>query len=155
MLPFRSVPFTSREDLHKDRIYSSDEKMPRQTRQSLPAMSSTPYARPDARHKPSSAWTAEDDNIIMEARASGMSWKDMAPRYFGVRKSDNACRKRHERLIKAQRSQEWDGRKLDQLAAEYVAIREQIWTPLATRMGESWDLVEAKVSLRQRPVLEI
>lgn len=81
-----------------------------------------------------------------------MSWRDMAPRYFGDRKSDNACRKRHERLMDKRKSQEWDSKKLDQLAAEYVAMREQIWMPLATRMGESWGLIEAKVSLRQ-PVL--
>ena len=74
-----------------------------------------------------------------------MSWKDMAPRYFADRKSDNACRKRHERLMEKRKSQDWDSRKLDRLATEYIALRKQIWTPLADRMGETWELVEAKV----------
>lgn len=75
-----------------------------------------------------------------------MSWKEMAPRYFGNKKSDNACRKRHERLMEHQRADEWDAVKLERVATEYVAMREQLWRPLAERLGEKWGVVEAKVS---------
>jgi hypothetical protein len=41
---------------------------------------------------------------------------------------------------------DWDNRKLEQLAKEYMAMRREIWRPLADRVGEKWNVVEQKAS---------
>jgi len=42
---------------------------------------------------------------------------------------------------------DWDSRKLDALATEYMECRKDMWTILAARLGERWGVVEAKVRL--------
>lgn len=75
-----------------------------------------------------------------------MNWQPIANRYF-PNKSANACRKRHERLKSAREAEEWDAEKLEFLAQQYLAVREQMWSTLAQKVGEPWKVVEAKVSL--------
>jgi hypothetical protein len=41
---------------------------------------------------------------------------------------------------------DWDARKLERIAKEYMTMRKEIWQPLASRVGEKWNVVEAKVS---------
>ncbi|KAF2093665.1 hypothetical protein NA57DRAFT_81165 [Rhizodiscina lignyota] len=92
----------------------------------------------------SSAWTAEEDDILMNARAAGLNWKPIASRHF-PNKTDNACRKRHERLMAQRNAEDWDGPKLELLAKEYMNVRREMWTLLANRVGgEKWQLIEAK-----------
>lgn len=43
-------------------------------------------------------WSTTDDEILLQARATGMNWQPIASRHF-PNKTANACRKRHERLI--------------------------------------------------------
>jgi hypothetical protein len=40
---------------------------------------------------------------------------------------------------------DWDTRKLERLSKEYMSMRKEIWTPLAQRCGEKWNVVEQKV----------
>lgn len=40
---------------------------------------------------------------------------------------------------------DWDGRKIDALAREYMECRKDMWSMLAARVGERWAVVEAKV----------
>jgi hypothetical protein len=58
----------------------------------------------------------------------------------------NACRKRHERLMERMNAEQWDGVKLDVLAQAYMEVRREMWSLLAARVGEKWQLVETKVS---------
>lgn len=74
-----------------------------------------------------------------------MNWQPIADTHFPGEKSGNACRKRHERLMEKQRAEDWDEEKLDRLAVEYMAVRSEMWSVLASRMGEKWQNVEAKV----------
>ncbi|PHH70961.1 hypothetical protein CDD82_6820 [Ophiocordyceps australis] len=60
-------------------------------------------------------------------------------------KTANACRKRHERLMERKGADDWDARKLQRLAREYMAMRREIWSGLAARTGEKWHIVEQKV----------
>ena len=90
-------------------------------------------------------WSSGDDEILLQARASGLNWQPIASRHF-PNKTANACRKRHERLIERRHVEDWDAQKLELLAQEYVAIRKEIWEMLASRVGERWAVVEAKVS---------
>lgn len=97
-------------------------------------------------HRPSSgAWTIQDDQQLMAARAQGLNWGQIKDTYFPS-KTSNACRKRHERLAERRDADDWDQRKLQRMAKEYMTMRKEIWAPLAARTGEKWNVVEAKVS---------
>jgi len=91
-----------------------------------------------------STWTAEDDQTLLDARASGMNWPPIAERHFPA-KSPNACRKRHERLIERRNAENWGGIKSETLARQYMMFRADLWKPLADSLGEKWQVIEAKV----------
>lgn len=93
-------------------------------------------------------WSGADDEILLRARASGLNWQPIANRHF-PNKTANACRKRHERLIERRHAEDWDTEKLELLAQHYMARRKEIWEPLASRLGERWAVVEAKVRIHQ------
>jgi hypothetical protein len=97
--------------------------------------------------RPSSgAWSPQDDQTLMQARARGMNWQPIQTQYF-PKKTPNACRKRHERLMASKNNtDEWDPLRLEKLGKEYNALRQEIWRPLATATGERWTVVEAKVN---------
>ncbi|KAK8161617.1 hypothetical protein IWX90DRAFT_275074 [Phyllosticta citrichinensis] len=88
-------------------------------------------------------WLKEDDDRLMQARASGLNWQPIAARYF-PNKTPNACRKRHERLMERRNAEDFDGFKLELLAQEYMNVRKEMWSLLAERVGEKWAVVEAK-----------
>ncbi|KAK7526748.1 uncharacterized protein IWZ02DRAFT_366675, partial [Phyllosticta citriasiana] len=88
-------------------------------------------------------WLKEDDDRLMQARASGLNWQPIAARYF-PNKTPNACRKRHERLMERRNAEDLDGFKLEMLAQEYMNVRKEMWSLLAERVGEKWAVVEAK-----------
>jgi hypothetical protein len=75
----------------------------------------------------------------------GLNWGQIQANYFPS-KTPNACRKRHERLLERKGADDWDNLKLQRLAKEYMAMRKEIWSGLAARTGEKWNVVEAKVS---------
>lgn len=105
-----------------------------------------PYPQSSASNQRSAAiWTAADDEVLLRARASGLNWQPIASRHFPS-KTANACRKRHERLIERRHAEDWDAQKLELLAREYMACRREMWETLAARIGERWNVVEAKVS---------
>ncbi|OAL56657.1 hypothetical protein IQ07DRAFT_14111 [Pyrenochaeta sp. DS3sAY3a] len=91
----------------------------------------------------SSSWSARDDETLIQARAQGLNWNQISPKHFPS-KTPNACRKRHERLMERQNAEQWDGVKLDILAQAYMEVRREMWTVLANRVGEKWQLVEQK-----------
>jgi len=100
---------------------------------------------PSARHRPSSgAWSKEDDETLMSARASGLNWSQIQQKYFST-KSPNACRKRHERLIEQKTADNWNKTDFERLSMEYMRMRKEIWSPLAAQVGEKWNVVEQKV----------
>ena len=62
------------------------------------------------------------------------------------RRTANACRKRHERLMDKRNNQDnWDGQKFETLARAYYENREKIWRILAEPLNEKWEDVERKV----------
>jgi hypothetical protein len=91
-----------------------------------------------------STWTAEDDQTLLDARASGMNWPPIAEKHFPT-KSPNACRKRHERLVERRNAENWGGIKSETLARQYMIFRADLWKPLADSLGEKWQVIEAKV----------
>lgn len=96
-------------------------------------------------HRPSSgAWSVSDDHQLLAARAQGLNWAQIKELYF-PKKTGNACRKRHERLSERRDADDWDNRKFQRMAKEYLAMRREIWAPLAARTGEKWQVVEQKV----------
>ena len=105
------------------------------------------------RHRASSgAWSKEDDETLMSARASGLNWSQIQQKYFST-KSPNACRKRHERLIEQKTADNWNKSDFERLSMEYMKMRKEIWAPLAAQVGEKWNVVEQKV--RERSVSHI
>ncbi|CAH0000157.1 unnamed protein product [Clonostachys byssicola] len=95
-------------------------------------------------HRPSSgAWSVSDDHQLLAARAQGLNWAQIKELYF-PKKTGNACRKRHERLSERRDADDWDNRKFQRMAKEYLAMRREIWAPLAARTGEKWQVVEQK-----------
>lgn len=134
--------------------FSSTPIMPKElkpsTAQHIPA-SAFPYSTASTPIQRNAAiWSAADDEILLHARASGLNWQPIASRHF-PNKTANACRKRHERLIERRHVEDWDAQKLEALAQEYMACRQQMWELLAARVGERWALVEAKVCLAYQP----
>ncbi|KAH5305110.1 hypothetical protein HBI12_171720 [Parastagonospora nodorum] len=91
----------------------------------------------------SSSWSAKDDETLIQARAQGLNWNQISPKHF-PQKSANACRKRHQRLMERQNAEQWDGIKLGDLGQAYMAVRREIWSILAAKVGEKWMLVEQK-----------
>ncbi|KAH6609076.1 hypothetical protein Trco_002422 [Trichoderma cornu-damae] len=97
-----------------------------------------------SQHRPSSgAWNPQDDQQLLTARMQGLNWNQIRDQYFPS-KTPNACRKRHERLMERRGADDWDTRKMQILAKEYMSMRKEIWSGLATRTGEKWSVVEAK-----------
>ncbi|KAL5095461.1 hypothetical protein Trisim1_000236 [Trichoderma cf. simile WF8] len=97
-----------------------------------------------SQHRPSSgAWTQQDDEQLLAARQQGLNWNQIRDQYFQS-KTPNACRKRHERLIERKNVDDWDTRRMQMLAKEYMSMRKEIWSGLAARTGEKWNVVEAK-----------
>ncbi len=92
----------------------------------------------------SRAWNPRDDEILMASRAQGMNWLPIQQAHFPT-KTDNACRKRHERLMEKRSAEDWDANKMDNLAKAYLDLRKEMWGMLAERVGEKWQVVEAKV----------
>lgn len=112
--------------------------------------SSIPYPAPStssASSRNAAIWSAADDEILLQARASGLNWGPISTRHFPG-KTPNACRKRHERLIEKRQGEDWDSARLERLAQEYASVRREMWEPLAARLGIKWTHVEAKVSRR-------
>lgn len=99
-------------------------------------------------------WSTADDEILLQARSSGLNWQPIASRHF-PNKTANACRKRHERLVERRHVEDWDTSKLELLAHEYMACRKEMWEILATRLGERWGVIEAKVSQSMKQSLPI
>ena len=100
---------------------------------------------PPVQHRPSSgAWTPQDDQQLLSARMQGLNWGQIRENYFPS-KTPNACRKRHERLMERKGADDWDNRKMQRIAKEYMAMRKEIWSGLAHRTGEKWNVVEQKV----------
>ena len=95
--------------------------------------------------RPSTAWTSEDDNALMLARAQNLNWQAVASKWFPL-KTPNACRKRHERLQQKRNAENLDGVKMEDLARAYLECREEMWQILASKMQEKWTTVETKVS---------
>ncbi|KAI9149111.1 hypothetical protein HJFPF1_11159 [Paramyrothecium foliicola] len=103
-----------------------------------------PVSLPPAQHRASSgAWTPADDQQLLAARMQGLNWAQIKETYFPT-KTGNACRKRHERLMERKGADDWDNRKMQRLAKEYMGMRKEIWSGLAARTGEKWNVVEQK-----------
>ncbi|ELR05678.1 hypothetical protein GMDG_07521 [Pseudogymnoascus destructans 20631-21] len=103
-----------------------------------------PPRSPISTRSSSGAWAPEDDITLMTARTQGQNWGQIQDAYF-PNKTANACRKRHERLMDRRNSEDWDTLKFEALGKEYMAMRREIWSPLAERTGDKWAVVEAKV----------
>ncbi|KAL2260901.1 hypothetical protein VTK26DRAFT_4954 [Humicola hyalothermophila] len=87
-------------------------------------------------------WTAEDDQTLLAARSRGMQWADLQRAHFPG-KTANACRKRHERLVERRGITDYSARRLEAVASEYMAMRRDVWSGLAERVGMRWEVVEA------------
>lgn len=97
----------------------------------------------------STAWSKEDDETLLRARAQGLNWSQIQQNYFRS-KTSNACRKRHERLIEHRSADSWDKANFEKLSMEYMRLRKEIWSPLAAQVGEKWTVVEQKVSVLKK-----
>lgn len=100
-------------------------------------------------HTSAGPWTSAEDQVLVSARRNGLGWSQIHEKYFPL-KSANACRKRYERLVHKQKSDDWDEARLGRLAFGYCNLREEIWRPLAERTGEKWEHVEKAVSLNPK-----
>lgn len=126
---------------------SSTSAMPlsQQQEQDYASYAPDPVQLPPTQHRASSgAWSPQNDQQLLTARMQGLNWGQIKDAYFPT-KTANACRKRHERLMERKGADDWDNRKLQQMAKEYMGMRKEIWSGLAARTGEKWNVVEQKV----------
>ncbi|KAK3681570.1 hypothetical protein B0T22DRAFT_472479 [Podospora appendiculata] len=91
-------------------------------------------------------WTPAEDRTLLAARSRGHHWASIQRDFFPA-KTANACRKRHERLMERQGTNHLDARRLERVAKEYMNMRQEMWSGLAARMGEPWDVVEGQGSV--------
>ncbi|KAI2622307.1 hypothetical protein GGR54DRAFT_629868 [Hypoxylon sp. NC1633] len=124
-------------------VASTSAQPPMQVQQYDPYPADVVTQAPMPNRPSSGAWTVQDDQNLLAARQQGLNWAQIQSSYF-PNKSPNACRKRHERLMERKGADDWDNRKLERLAKEYMSMRKEIWQPLAARTGEKWIVVEAK-----------
>ena len=110
----------------------------------IPGSSSVSGGLPTQHRASSGAWNPSDDQTLLQARAQGQNWAQIQQNFF-PNKTPNACRKRHERLMERKGADDWDTRKMERMAREYMSLRKEIWAPLAQRTGEKWSVVEQKV----------
>jgi len=103
----------------------------------------TPLGPSLGNERPSTAWSQQDDQLLMQSRAQGLNWTIIAQQHFAT-KTPNACRKRHERLMEKRNAENWDGLKLEDLAKAYFECREMMWKIIADKVGEKWQHVESK-----------
>ena len=89
-------------------------------------------------------WTPGDDRTLIAARARGQNWAELQRTHFPS-KTANACRKRYERLVERRGIYDYSARRLEGVASEYMAMRRDIWSGLAERVGMKWEVVEALV----------
>lgn len=126
---------------------STSLQMSASQQESYDAYAAESSTLPQPQHRASSgAWSSQDDSKLIQARAQGLNWGQIKDAYFPT-KSANACRKRHERLMERKGADDWDTRKFQQLAKEYMGMRKEIWSGLAARTGEKWNVVESKVCI--------
>ncbi|KAH0556657.1 hypothetical protein GP486_005537 [Trichoglossum hirsutum] len=121
--------------------------MPKIPRSSSPRRT-PPYpisngAPPTSLRSSSGAWSPRDDEMLINARAQGLNWAPIQQQHFPT-KTPNACRKRHERLMERRSAEDWDGGKLEKLAMEYMNMRKDMWSMLAAKVGEKWQVIESK-----------
>lgn len=102
-----------------------------------------PHHHPSSTYRPSSSWSPQEDQALIDARARGLNWQPISETYF-PNKTPNACRKRHERLMERRNAEDWDGVRLEALAQAYQQVRREMWTILGNQLGEKWSVVEAK-----------
>ncbi|KAM7210817.1 hypothetical protein V8F06_013797 [Rhypophila decipiens] len=88
-------------------------------------------------------WTSEEDKTLLNARGQGHHWAQIQRTHFPS-KTANACRKRYERLMERRGIYDLDREKLEKVAHEYMGMRKEIWSGLAARVGEKWNVVEAQ-----------
>ncbi|KAM4055893.1 MYB-like protein [Hirsutella rhossiliensis] len=123
---------------------SSVMPLPQQQEPDYASYAPDPVPAPPTQHRASSgAWSPQNDQQLLTARMQGLNWGQIKDAYFPT-KTANACRKRHERLMERKGADDWDNRKLQQLAKEYMSMRKEIWSGLAARTGEKWNVVEQK-----------
>lgn len=122
--------------------------MPQSLGYYLPRPSLVPITnmQPAAPRAASEKWNAQDDAQLMQARAQGLNWAPLQSRYFPT-KTPNACRKRHERLMEKRNSEDWSPERVENLGKEYLNVRKEMWSILASRTGERWQDVEKKVRI--------
>ena len=135
----------------KTSINPSNRLHPYQKKDIAPDMTSP--TSPTSPRSTAGPWQPEDDAQLIEARKQSLNWADISQQYFPS-KTANACRKRHERLVdKSRINEDWESTKLEEMAAAYVELRQQIWEVLAKEIGENWKVVETKVSVMSRQPL--
>ena len=104
------------------------------------------HSPPFAYGRESKPWSSDDDATLQRARQRSLDWSTISKLYFPT-KTANGCRKRFERLIsKNIRAEDWDNARIEQLAQLYMELREQMWTTLAAKMSEGWQIIEQKVN---------
>ncbi|KAI4742485.1 hypothetical protein E4T50_07104 [Aureobasidium sp. EXF-12298] len=116
---------------------------PRQAPFPLTQARQSASAEPQLGHRNTANWSSADDEVLAAARAAGLNWQSTAAKHF-PNKTANACRKRHERLVERRTHEDWTTKRLDTLAVQYMELRKEIWSPLAVKVGERWNVVEAK-----------
>ncbi|UKZ78939.1 hypothetical protein TrVFT333_006686 [Trichoderma virens FT-333] len=91
------------------------------------------------------SWSPEEDQLLFIAHMLGLTWAEIRDQFFPS-KTASACSNRLEwlQVMKRKGDDGWSAPKIHALAKEYMSMREEIWSGLAARMGEIWNVVEEK-----------
>lgn len=122
------------------------ENMPKAPRRSGASITPVPIRQRTRRR--TNAWPPDLEKRLLDLKSDGLKWYEIEQDSMleAAGKSDNACRKHWELLMRYKKAEEWDKEKLAQLATLYMSTREEMWGTIADKLGEPWDLIETKVS---------
>ncbi|KAI1344432.1 hypothetical protein F5Y15DRAFT_112066 [Xylariaceae sp. FL0016] len=105
-----------------------------------------------AKDRDSATWDAEDKRATYARKASCPSTEN-SDRPRSVSRPPIVNRRLSGKSVDSRMIQQWDISKYERLVNDYLAIRTEIWKPLADRFGEQWETLENKfVSLELRDV---
>jgi Myb-like DNA-binding domain len=102
-------------------------------------------------------WSEAEDDKLWELRAQSKTWQEIVKFFPG--KSDNACRKRWERLRDLRRHQVFEhGERFTAVATAYAKVRQEMWTMMAEEMccpDKDWETFERLVCFEESFCLQL
>ncbi|KAF2454397.1 hypothetical protein BDY21DRAFT_291337, partial [Lineolata rhizophorae] len=89
--------------------------------------------------KRQSKWGPDEDHLIIQLRADGARWEDIARQLPG--RTSIGCRLRYQNYL--ERRPQWTEERKNKMARLYERLKEEMWKPIAKELTMPWRSVES------------